>query len=117
MSWTITFFNRKVGTEGITLMARPTLKSFKTKALKNPEVRENYEEMAPAYDLRRKLVALRQDAGLTQEQIAELLCTRKSNISRLESVNSKISPKLSTITEYAKAVGYEIKIDFVPKTH
>ncbi len=37
-----------------------------------------------------------------------------SDISRLESVNSKISPKLSTIEEYAKAVWYEIEINFVP---
>ena len=96
-------------------MSRPTLESFKKKALKKPEVRESYEELAPAYELRRKLVALRQDAGLTQEQIAEKLRTKKSNISRLESVNSKISPKLSTIADYAEAVGYDLKIDFVPK--
>jgi transcriptional regulator with XRE-family HTH domain len=96
-------------------MSRPTLESFKKKALKKPVVRENYEELAPAYELRRKLVALRRDAGLTQEQIAEKLHTKKSNISRLESVTSKISPKLSTIADYAEAVGYDVKIDFVPK--
>jgi transcriptional regulator with XRE-family HTH domain len=96
-------------------MSRPSLESFKKKALKNLEVRENYEGLSPAYELRRKLIALRQDAGLTQEQIAEKLSTKKSNISRLESVNSTISPKLSTIADYAEAVGYEIKIYFVPK--
>ena len=96
-------------------MSRPTLETFKKKALKKPGVRENYEELAPAYELRRKLVALRRDAGLTQEQIAEKLHTKKSNISRLESVTSKISPKLSTIADYAEAVGYDVKIDFVPK--
>jgi len=57
---------------------------------------------------------LRQQAGLTQEQIAVVLHTQKSNISRLENVNSKISPKLSTIEEYAQAVGYNIEINFVP---
>ena len=96
-------------------MSRPTLESFKKKALKKPAVRKNYEELAPAYELRQKLVAMRQNAGLTQEQIAEKLHTRKSNISRLESVNSKISPTLSTIANYAEAVGYDVKIDFVPK--
>ena len=96
-------------------MSRPTLESFKKKALKTAEVRESYEELAPAYELRRKLVALRQGAGLTQEQVAEKLSTRKSNISRLESVNSTNSPKLSTIEDYAEAVGYEVRIDFVPK--
>ncbi len=96
-------------------MSRPNLKSFKKKALKRPGVRKIYDELAPAYELRRKLVSLRQNAGLTQEEVAEKLRTNKSNISRLESVNSTISPKLSTIADYADAIGYDIKINFVPK--
>jgi len=94
-------------------MARPTLKSFKAEALKRKGVKEEYSDLAPAYEIRKKLIALRQKAGLTQEQIAEKLHTSKSNISRLESVDSEISPKLSTITDYADAVGYKLKIDFV----
>ena len=96
-------------------MARTSFKTFKEKALKKSEVHEAYNELAPAYRFRRKLVALRQNAGLTQEQIAERLNTKKSNISRLESVNSEISPKLSTIVDYADAVGYDVEIDFIPK--
>ena len=95
-------------------MARPNFKDFKNKALKRPGVSEVYEELSPAYELRKKLVALRQNAGLTQEELAERLSTKKSNISRLESVSSTISPKFSTIADYAKAVGYELKIDFIP---
>ena len=94
-------------------MARPNFKVFKKNALKRPGVREAYEELTPAYRLRKKLIALRQNAGLTQEELAEKLSTNKSNISRLESVSSTISPKLSTIAEYAKAVGYEMEIEFV----
>jgi ribosome-binding protein aMBF1 (putative translation factor) len=96
-------------------MTRTNLKSFKEKAFKLAGVREAYDELAPAYKLRWQLVELRQRAGLTQEQLAERLKTKKSNISRLESVSSAISPKLSTIADYADAVGYDIKIDFVPK--
>ena len=62
----------------------------------------------------KKIIALRKKAGYTQEQIAEKLHTSKSNISRLESVNSNISPKLSTLTDYAEAMGYKLKIEFVP---
>lgn len=95
-------------------MARPDFKSFKVKALDRPDVAEEYERLSPAYELRRKLVALRQSEGLTQEEVADRLNTKKSNISRLESVSSSISPKLSTIADYAEAMGYEVKIDFVP---
>ncbi|MEX1237324.1 MAG: helix-turn-helix transcriptional regulator [Pseudomonadales bacterium] len=94
-------------------MARTTLKSFKKKALEKPRVKAAYDELDPAYQLRKKLIEIRQRAGLTQEEIASLLNTNKSNISRLESVDSSISPKLSTISEYARAAGYRIKIDFV----
>lgn len=96
-------------------MPRPTLKTFKQKALKRPAVKKNYDELAPAYELRRKLVSLRHHSGLTQEEVAKKLHTKKSNISRLESVNSAFSPKLSTISDYAEAIGYDVKIEFVPK--
>jgi len=45
---------------------------------------------------------MRKEAGLTQEALAERMGTKKSNI----------SPKISTLMAYAKATGYEMKIDF-----
>ena len=96
-------------------MSRPTLKSFKKEAFKRKGVKEQYEALTPAYEIRKKLIASRQQAGFTQEQVAEILHTNKSNISRLESVESKISPRLSTLTDYAEAIGYQLQIDFVPK--
>ncbi len=95
-------------------MSRTTLSQFKKKALTKASVKKEYEALSPAYELRKKLIALRQQAGLTQEQIATILHTQKSNISRLENANSVNSPKLSTIEEYAHAVGYDIEINFVP---
>jgi DNA-binding XRE family transcriptional regulator len=98
-------------------MSRPTFSDFKQEALGELEVREEYLALSATYDLRKKLIALRQKAGLTQQQLATVLHTQKSNISRLENVNSAISPKLSTIEQYAHAVGHEVKIEFVPKNH
>ena len=95
-------------------MSRTTLSQFKKKALTKASVKKEYEALSPVYELRKKLIALRQQAGLTQEQIATVLHTQKSNISRLENANSVNSPKLSTIEEYAHAVGYDIEINFVP---
>ncbi len=96
-------------------MSRPTLTEFKKRALAKPSVKKEYEALSPAYELRKKLIAMRQQAGLTQEQIATVLHTQKSNISRLENANSTNSPKLSTIEQYAHAVGYDIEINFVPR--
>ncbi len=93
-------------------MTRPTFSNFKEKALRQPQVKAEYEKLELAYELRKQLIALRKEAGLTQEELAEILHTQKSNISRLENVNSKVSPKLSTIEDYARAIGYRVKISF-----
>ena len=97
-------------------MTRPPFKDFKKEALTQPGVRADYERLAPAFELRRKLIALRLEAGLTQEQMAKALKTQKSNISRLENVNSNISPTFSTIERYASAAGYRLEVNFVPDT-
>jgi len=96
-------------------MSRVTLSEFKKKALSKDAVNKEYKSLSPAYALRKKLITLRQKAGLTQEQIAKVLHTKKSNISRLENANSINSPKISTIEQYAEAVGYNIEIKFTPK--
>ena len=96
-------------------MTRSTFSNFKEKALSKPDVKAQYEELELAYELRAQLISLRKNAGITQEELAEILHTQKSNISRLENVNSKISPKISTIEDYAKAIGYKLQISFVPQ--
>ena len=98
-------------------MTRPSFEDFRKEALTKPGVSAGYERLAPAYELRKKLIEIRLAAGFTQEQMADALKTQKSNISRLENVNSKISPTLSTIERYANAAGYRLEINFVPETH
>ena len=93
---------------------RPTFEGFKGKALKNPDVKAAYDEGATAYAMKRDMIAMRTAAGKTQAQMAELLGTQKSNISRLESVTSEVSPRLATVEEYARVLGYRMKIEFEP---
>jgi transcriptional regulator with XRE-family HTH domain len=95
---------------------RPTFKDIRDKALLDPDVRREYDELAPTYELRKRLISMRKQAGLTQENLAEMLHTKKSNISRLENVYSKSSPKLSTIEAYAEAVGYKMEIRFISRS-
>lgn len=85
-------------------------KSFKEKALSRPDVKAEYDRLAPEYALKGQLIKARIKAGLTQEDVAERMGTTKSAVSRLESVNSKSSPSISTLVKYAEAVGTELKI-------
>ena len=80
-----------------------------------PGVREEYDALGPAFEMKRQMIAMRKAAGLSQEQMADLLGTQKSNISRLESLNSDVSPRLSTLEQYAKVLGYRVKVDFEPR--
>ena len=97
-------------------MTKPSFEDFKKQALEQPGVKADCERLAPALELRRKLIEIRLAAGFTQVQMATVLKTQKSNISRLESANSKSSPTLSTIERYANAAGYRLEINFVPET-
>ncbi len=93
---------------------RPTLQEAKAEAFKDPDVKAAYEALGPAFELKRKMIALRKKAGLTQQEMAEKLGTKRSNISRLESLNSDVSPRLATIEDYARVLGYSLNIGFEP---
>ena len=92
------------------------MERFREKTLENPEVQAAYDAMAPTFEVKRRMIALRKKAGLTQEQMADKLGTKKSNISRLESLGHSGSPRLSTIEEYARVLGYTTRIAFEPNT-
>ena len=53
----------------------------------------------------------RENAGLTQEQVAQKLSTKKSAISRIENHAEDI--RLSTIERFAEAVGKRIELNIV----
>ncbi len=56
------------------------------------------------------LKAARKEAGLTQEQVATKLHTKKTAISRLENHAEDI--RLSTLERYASAIGKKVVISF-----
>ncbi len=51
----------------------------------------------------------RESSGVTQEQVAQKLCTNKSAISRMENHAEDI--RLSTLRKYAAALGKEIRLE------
>jgi transcriptional regulator with XRE-family HTH domain len=87
-----------------------SFEKFKEKALSNPEVKEEYENLKPIFEIKKQLLQARLKKGLTQEEVAKRMHTSKSNISRLESLSNKYVPNLMTLIKYANALG--CKIDF-----
>lgn len=78
----------------------------------DPEFKKEYEALEPIWELRKELIKLRLKEGKTQEQVAAIMGTKKSNISRLESGEKVSFPTLSTISKYANALGYKVKLEF-----
>ncbi len=94
---------------------RPTFEQFKETALSDPAFRDEYDSLETVFQMKRRMIALRKAAGLTQEQMAEKLGTQRSNISRLESVSATNSPSLATIEDYARVLGYSVSVEFQPQ--
>ena len=55
------------------------------------------------------LKAARENAGLTQKQLAQILETKKSAISRIENHAEDI--KLSTLEKFAQALGKKLRVE------
>lgn len=86
-----------------------SLEQLKLKAFENGAVREEYDALAEEFDLISSLIRMRSSAGLTQEQLAQKMGTKKGNISRLERGNT--NPSWDTLKKYATACGFEIALD------
>lgn len=87
-----------------------TLDQLKKEAFKNPKVKNAYDELDEEFQLIQALIDMRKQSGLTQEQIAEKMGTKKSNISRLEGANS--NPGWKTLQKYAHACGFKIQLQY-----
>ena len=92
-----------------------TYAQLKEIALSDSATKQAYDEMEYEFDL----LKARLKAGKTQDEVAEIMHTSKSTVSRLENGGgkSKHSPSMDTLRRYASALGYELKIQLVPKMH
>ncbi len=73
---------------------------------RDPEFAENYETGYLEFKIGVLLRQAREEAGLTQEEVAQKMNTKKSAISRIE--NRAEDVRLSTLGKYAKAVGKKL---------
>jgi len=88
------------------------LKKYITKRKKEDrEFAQNYDVGYQNFKIGVLLKELREKSGLTQEELAKKLKTKKSVISRIENHSEDI--KLSTLGRYAKSLGRRIRIEVV----
>jgi HTH-type transcriptional regulator/antitoxin HipB len=78
------------------------------RAERDTEFSEDYEVGYADFKIGVILRQAREAAGLTQDQVAQRLRTKKSAISRIE--NHANDVRLSTLRRYAEAVGANLQI-------
>jgi HTH-type transcriptional regulator/antitoxin HipB len=76
--------------------------------IKDKEFAEGYEEGYEQFKIGVMLRHARESAGLTQEELALKLNTRKTAISRIENHAEDI--KLSTLERFAAALGKQLRL-------
>ncbi len=85
-------------------------KYIKKRKSKSAELNKSFEIGYQNFKIGVLLRQARENAGLTQEEVAKLLKTKKSAISRIENHAEDI--KLSTLGKYADAIGKKVYFQF-----
>ena len=80
----------------------------KTIILNNQEVQNELKMNEAEYKIIEEIIMARKEKNLTQKDLAELIGTKQSNISRLESGN--YNPTIDFLNKIAVAVGKELKV-------
>lgn len=78
---------------------------------RSPELADEFDDGYEYFKIGALFKAFREQAGLTQEEVARRLGTKKSTISRIENHAEDI--RLSTRHKYAKALGTKVNLEIV----
>lgn len=88
---------------------------IREKVMSNPEAKALYERRKREIELALTFRKAREEAHVTQEELATRLHTTKSAISRLESCSTtRHTPSLDTLLKYAHALGYDLSFKLTP---
>lgn len=96
-------------------MKKDKVRTFKSRLkedIKDPEFKTYYQEERQALKLAMKIAELRNQRGLTQQELAKLMGTSQQAISRIESGDYE-GFTLKTLEKIAEATGMRVKIEFV----
>jgi len=83
----------------------------KTIILKNKEVQDELKKNEAEYKIIEGIIMARKEKNLTQKDLAELIGTKQSNISRFESGN--YNPTIEFLNKIAQAVGKQLEVRIV----
>ena len=87
-------------------------KDYKKRALRNPEVKAEYDALQPEYDIIQVMIDARVQQNMTQKDLSAKTGITQADISRIE--NGTRNPSLSMVKKLAHGLGMQLKLEFVP---
>ena len=85
---------------------------FLAEQLKDPEVKAEYDALAPEFAIIQAMIDARKTSGLTQKELSEKTGIAQSDISKLE--NGSANPSIRTLQRLAAGMNMTMKIEFIP---
>lgn len=85
---------------------------YKKELLKNPVARKEYDKLQPEFALIRAVISARKERKLTQAELAKMIGTKQSVISRLEI--GQANPSVAVLKRIAVALKSKLEIRFSP---
>lgn len=83
---------------------------WEKQALKNPKFKAEYDKLQPEFALIRAMIEARIKKGVTQKELAQMIGTKQSVISRLES--GRANPSVAFLKKLAQALNSRLEIRF-----
>ena len=96
-------------------MKKTNFDRYLEEQLQDPAFAARFEHAGDAWDVALQIAALRQEAGLSQKELAKLLKTSQQQISRLESPGYE-GHSLSTLRRVADVLNARVRVLFEPET-
>ena len=85
---------------------------YRNEALKNdPELKAEYDALAPEYDIIQAMIDARKKLDLTQKELSEKTGITQADISRI--ANGTRNPSLNMMKRLAEGLGMRLKLEFV----
>lgn len=94
-------------------MKKTNFDQYLEEQLQAPDFAARFAQAGEAWDVALQIAALRQQAGLSQKELAKLLKTSQQQISRLESASYE-GHSLSMLRRVAEALHARVRVIFEP---
>ena len=86
---------------------------FFDEQMKDPELKTEYNNLQPEFDVIRAIIDARTNQNLTQKQLSEKTGINQADISKLE--NGTRNPTINLLKRLADGMDMILKIEFIPK--